>query len=272
MIWKSIIAGLAVFCTMTTAHAENPKMEEIRAVVATGKYIITYDFGNDWRVRRVSDGDKVAVYVDFGEQGKNRSGEKLHILEKDGKIYEFRPKYDDKRKETVYIGVVNAVEEVSLFDEDDDGIIDLDVLKFIAPKDKYPQDGKYGERYIEFLRTEETAIKMSEKDKTPIKVNCDHYNVKIENAIGEVVDGFEHIRCYWLPSDGSIKRIELVTVSPENIEKAVVGNTYDNIQISGEVSDDMFTIPKGTKVYKREIGGMEELLGKDEKGVLVEEY
>lgn len=42
MKWKALIAAVVMLGTVATAHAENPKMEEMRAVTATGRYVINW--------------------------------------------------------------------------------------------------------------------------------------------------------------------------------------------------------------------------------------
>lgn len=278
MKWKSLIAGLAIFGTMTTVHAENPKLEEIKAITATGKYVIKYNIempnlgGIGGRTSVLSgptlifavDGDKRAQYMESNVIGKNKRELVLQNLLKDGKLYNFS---QDLRKKEAYMIPLDQLENSPIQGIGEKSAEISYHFKFLMPKETSLYEKQVGEIRLIFLKTEEVIMKLSDNDKAPVTLNCDHYSVQFENDRGDFSNIPEQVRCYWLPSDGSIKKIEQVYITQDS----TIGIAYVNIEISGEVSDDMFTIPKGTKVYTKVTGGMDDLLG-NEKAVLVEEY
>lgn len=260
MLKKTVALGLTLCALTASAYAEQPKVQEYRNILQSGKYYIEYEFDGVNKILAVEDhrrmdytvlDKKVGIgFIKFKVEFKDPT-----VLYQYGKFYQFTSRKNAKMATWDQLNDPN-LDPLEAWSTVKQRLALPDELAILAPNEEYNQN-LTGQENIVLEESGEAIV----NGKPQI---FDKYRAKIKNKRGKVIA--EKIYFFYY-KDGELDTVKSFVQTSGDIERPI--RTLSLKKISAELPENILKIPDGCKVYAAGIGDMDDLLDQPK---LLEDY
>lgn len=273
-MWKKTLAiGLGIWTLASTAFAEQPKIQEYRNILNSGKYYVEYELGNVEKILAVEDHRRMDYTI--YKKGGNLAMAGLGLINPvfalgalirtqdkvPTALYQYGKFYQFLSKKKAIMAIWNQLDDPNLDPTESWNTVKQKLalpeeLAIIAPNEEYNQHLN-GETPAKLIESGEALV----NGKPQL---YDKYITTVVNRKGKIVLEKTYFFYY---VKGELNEVKSFIQLANDIERPY--RTLKLKKISAEIPENALKIPEGCKVYAAGVGDMNDLI---DNPALVEDY